>query len=326
MCDMGGYGIGMIHFDIFSDPEDYPSALGAAPDLTVALKGMANEMGVPNNSWIAYIASDDTTLRVLTPNGKVSPPVPLAEIDSILPLPTRSWCPPGVRSSFIAGMMDETNPEGPVPLSLPSGYQKRRPSLDEFSDPRVRNALKSARHLTEQSAYRGFKQAEALLPEGLEPLAVPTIPEGGREDSMSSEVATTEIQYALRTLLDVSIDPSSARGLVFAIGELLDAGNSTPLNELTTIDFLDAEGDAPPADADREMRGAHILMLGEVGATLGRDFLKTFSYDTPSARIYALVLEGKKGKTSPSMALKVRNESLEGGGDDDVDALKDAGD
>lgn len=327
MCDMGGYGVSMIHFDIFSDPEDYPHAEGSAPGLVLTARSMAKEVGIPKGLWIAYIASEDATLRILTPGGTVSPPVPLTEIDAILPLPTHSWCAPGVRRSFIAGTLDESISKGPLPLSLLSGYRQGRPSLDDFSDPRIANALKIARHRSEQSAYRNFKQAEALLPEGLEPLAVPTIPQEERGISESPQAANDEVHYAMRTLLDSPADPSSSRGLAFAIGELLDACDSALINDLASIDFLD-EDDKPPANADRQMRGAHMLLIGEVAATLGRDLIKMLSYDVSDGRMYAVVLEPKKsgGRDGASMALKVRNESLKSGGDDDVDALKDAGD
>lgn len=322
MFDMGEYGVGMIHFDIFSDPEDYPSAVGAAQDLTWTAKTMAKEMGISRNRWIAYIASEDATLRVLTPNGIVSPPVPLAEIDAVLPLPNHSWCPPGVRRSFVSGATNADAPQESRPLALQSGYREDRPGMQEFSDPRIGNAIKIARRLAEQKAYRNFKQIEALLPDGLEPLAVPTIPDEEGGDSGSSEEAQAEMKYALLALLDTSTDMSSARGLAFAITELINACDSAPLNDIGDIGTLDEVG-KPPADADQGMRGAHILLVGEIGAIIGSGLIKALAYNTPEGRVYAVILEGKK-KDDVSMAMTVRRKNLEGGGDDDVDALKNA--
>lgn len=319
MLDMGGYGVGMVHFDIFSDPEDYPPALGTGPDLAVVLSRLAASLDIPRKRWIAYIASDEATLRVLTAQGEVSPPVPLEEIDTILPFPTRAWCAPGVRAAYVAALRDEALDPDAAPFVLQAGYRDRRANADDFSDPSIGNALSIARRSSEQFAYRTFKKIEAHLPEGVEPAATPSLPQ---EEGGTAEKPEAEMSKALMTLMNSSTEPSSSKGLMFAMGELIDAlsVSTDDLNEVMSID-PDA-GHEAPRDAEVGMKGAHLLLLGSVGAALS-DFVTALSFPGPEGRVYAVLGKGKNSIINAT--LTVREVRSERGGDDDVDALKDAG-
>ena len=319
MLDMGGYGVGMVHFDIFSDPEDYPSALGIAPRLRTLMQDLAVSLGLPKNRWVAYIASEDANLRVLTTHGDVSPPVPLSEIDAILPFPTLTCCAPGVRSSYIQGLHEETLDLSDAPFTLRAGYLKRRTDAESFSNPGTANALTIARRISEQYAYRNFKQIEAHLPEGVEPVATPSLPQ---EEGGVSGDPEAEMSSALMTLMNSATDRSSSKSLLFAMGELIDglAHSTNDLNEVMSID-LHAETDAPQ-DAEVGMKGAHLLLIGTAG-TLTPDAVTPLSFSIPEGRVYAVLGKGKKSILNAT--LTVRGVRSERGGDDDVDALEDAG-
>lgn len=320
MLDMGGYGIGIVHFDIFSDPEDYFPALGTAPALVWSSRRLAKHMGLPGRRWVTYIASEGETLRVLSPHGTVSPPIPLAEIDAVLPFPTMAWCAPGVRSTYVKGINDKAFLPGKTPLSLPSGYLSRHVREDAFSDPRIDSALQVARRISEQSAYRNFKQIEAVLPDDLVPVAVPVLPQGGGE---TVENPKAEMSRALVTLMDSSTTPATAQGLAFAMGELIDALSVSSAENLNDFISIDLYRDMDPLQGAKVgMRGAHLLLLGTLGVAVSNQVLP-LSFATPEGRVYAVLQT--KAREIHSSTLTVHHVSSERGGDDDVDALDDTG-
>lgn len=322
--DMGGYGVGMIHYGIFSDPEDHAPARGSAPTLTRAMSELMKSLGIPSGCWVAYIASEKATVRVLSPKGKVSVPVPLAEVDAILPFPTLAWCAPGVRASYVSKVSAGRLKEGPGPHVLPAGYREGRSSGDAFSDPSIGNALNIARRRSEQFAYRTFKEIEANLPEGVEPLATPLLPS---EEGGSSQDSEAEMTRALVTLMAARSNPSTAKSLTFAMVELIDALSTFngDINEFMRIDSSPSrvEGDAP-SNAEEGMRGGHLLLLGGIGAILSEVFTP-LTYDSAEGRVYAIFDKATDAPRALNASLTVSAMQSESGGDDDVDALEDAG-
>lgn len=326
MHSMGEYGVGLIHFDIVSDPEDYPPADASADTLTKVMANMALSFGLKKGQWIAYIASSEDRLRVLTPGGEVSPPMPMAEIDSILPIPDLAWCPAQVRPAYVQGRDAETL-DGEAPYSLPIRYQESRP-LMSFSDPRIENALRIAQSSTEQAAYRNFKQTQASLPGGLEPMAVPTLP-SETKGSLEGRNATEEVTWALGSLMDTKVERPTARSLTFAVGELIDAlaalgiaddvmtMSRAPSTELETQALQSKEG-----GPDTDFRAAHLFLAASADLALS-DPLLSISYDVDGGRLYSVMGAGKRRGLS-SLTLLVRPFGLERGGGDDGDALSDA--
>lgn len=321
MYDMGGYGVGLIHFDIVSDPEDYPPAVGSAPDLTKGMKVMAAKMGL-GDRWVAYIASEEDRLRVLSSTGDVSPPIPLADIDAILPIPNFAWCPPSVRPSYVASLLDGTFDAESHPHYLPVRYLERRGFQDAFSDPQIENALRIARRVTEQSAYRDFKRDQARLPEGLSPVAVPNLPseEGGIIGKPGDE--TWAITQALVTLMDTAPEMSSARRLTFAMGELMDGLSALGgANEIVSLDSSGLDSMPPPSESEFGMRAAHLLLVGAAGMILN-DSIMPISFTSPEGKVYAVL--GVDKKIPQCATLTLRTAALERGRGDDGDALGDA--
>lgn len=323
MHDMRGHGVGMVHFGIVSDPADHPSAENSASELAKTLKMAAASMGLKRKQWVAYIASGEDRLRVLTSAGQVSPPIPLAEIDAILPLPTLAWCPPDVRPSLVWGLRDHSLDPETAPYTLPARYRGRKEALGTFSDPRVEDALRIARRLTEQAAYRDFKKDQARLPEGLAPVAVPVLPsEGGTVIEGASDDVWT-IAQALATLLDSTPDSSSTRGLAFAIGELMDGLNT--LGGADEVVTFDASGEFVeghhPDGAEFDMRAAHILLAGTLDITLSAA-VKPISFTSPEGRVYMVF--GMDKKVPQCATLTLRTSALERGRGDDGDSLGDA--
>lgn len=257
MAKMDGYGVGMIHFDIVSDPADYPVTRDLSRNLASQMKVMATKLGL-GNRWVAFIASDGTNLRVLNQNGAVSVPVPLAEIDAILPLPTRFWCPPEMRHAYVhrsaKGDFDAKRP----PYQLPLRYREREGGKASFTDSRIEDSLRDARRISEQDAYRNFKRDQARLPEGFAPVATPLI--GGH--SGPAKTRDQEVQgivTALGTLMDAPYEKLNAPSIAFAMGEFMDALHSLGLaNEVVSYDASNAP---IPADASMEMCAAHHLLF-----------------------------------------------------------------
>lgn len=319
MYDMGGYGIGLVHFDIVSDPADYPLAAGSASTLTKAMKKAAAAMGLQGR-WIAYIASDQTRLRALTSEGLVSPPIPLAEIDVILPLPAQSWCPSAVRPSYVLARK-----EGRLesPLVLPLRYASRKSAPLAFSDPQIRDALEVARHLAAQGAYRDFKDEQARLPEGLVPAASPELP-AGMKGGRDLEGDLARIAQALGALMGASYDASDAKALTFTMGEFLDALHATKrMNDVVTLDTSGSIPQVLPQGAEVGMRGAHLLLKGLFDLPLS-------GHATPSThlslggRVYALADPGV-GQSPRYATFTLHPFTLERGERDYGDALGNAG-
>lgn len=322
MYDMGGYGVGLVHFDIVSDPEDYPPAVDSAPTLAKSMKVMAAKMEM-RGRWIAYIASEEDRLRVLTPAGHVSPPIPLADIDAILPIPDFAWCPPSIRPAYVANLLDGTFDAESHPHYLPSRYRKRRVSQDSFSDPQIENALRIARRVTEQSAYRDFKRDQAHLPDGLSPVAAPDLPneKGGIIGKPGGE--TWAITQALVTLMDTTPEMPSARRLTFAIGELVDGLSALGgANEIVSLDSSGFGLLHPPSESVFGMRAAHLLLMG-VLSMIPNDSIMSISFTSPEGKVYALLGTDKKAPECATLTL--RTAALERSRGDDDNTLDDSG-
>lgn len=321
--DMGEYAVAMVHFNIVSDPEDHPPAKGIGPTLVRAIQDMATRAGV-DDKWVAYIASDESTLRVLTKPGVASPPIPMAEIEAILPIPTLAWCPPGVRPAYVNGLYDDEFAEQTPPFLLPARYRARQGNPREsFSNPQIAPALNLARKLTEQAAYRDFKGAEANLPEEVQPVASPTLPSRADDSASLDESATkTTILQALYALMNVEPNPVGAGHLVFAMGELIDALDVLGEKDYFDINF-DIEEKAPSRNdqVNYGLKAAHFLLLGPLGFEL-TDLVTPLSYPTPEGWVYKVQLEEKKG-TLLSASVFVRDLGSESGASDDSDTLSD---
>lgn len=319
MYDMGGYGIGLIHFGIVSDPADYPLAAGSASTLTKALKKTAAAMGLQGR-WIAYIASDQTRLRALTPEGLVSPPIPLAEIDAILPLPAHSWCPSAVRPSYVLARGEGSMESA---LVLPLRYEGRKSAPLAFSDPQIKDALEVARHLAAQGAYRDFKDEQARLPAGLVPVASPELP-AGMKGARSMEGDLAQIAQALGSLMGASYDVFDAKALTFTMGEFLDALHATKrMNDVVTLDTSGTIPRALPQSAVVGMRGAHLLLKGLFDLPLsGQATASTYLHS--GEKVYALADPGV-GQSPRYATFTLHPFTLERGERNDGDALGNAG-
>lgn len=312
LWDMGGYGVGMVHFDCVSDPSDYAPAQDSARDLVARVRDLAGELGLPRKQWVMFIAAERDRLRVLTPDATVSVPVPLAEIDAALPLPTRAWCYPSVRAAYVRGLFNATLDPAQAPFELPSGYRAVRDAPGGFEDPKIAAGVAVARRLADQDAYRSFKSTQAVLPEGLEAAASPVLPPNvGPVPADAQE----QVFSALLALLDARFVPESGWALALAITELLDGIRAL---RGTVDDMLRVEQVSSALLAGscvRSARGAHLLMSGSLSA----DVVASMVREGPGWPRYVVMTKDRHFH-----ALRVSPLMSEAGGEDDVDALKDA--
>lgn len=312
LWDMGGYGVGMVHFDCVSDPSDYTPAQDSARDLVDRVQDLAKELGLPRKRWVVFIAAERDRLRILTPNATVSVPVPLVEIDAALPLPTRAWCYPSVRAAYVRGLYDDTLDPAQAPFELPSGYRAVLDAPERFEDPRVAAGMTVARRLADQDAYRSFKTIQAMLPDGLEAAASPVLPSSvGPVPSDAQE----QVFSALLALLEARFVPESGWALAVAIMELLDGIRAL---RGTVDDVLRVE-QVPSAllagSCLQSARGAHLLMSG----SLSGDVVASMVREGPGWPRYVVMTKDRHFH-----ALRVSPLLSEAGGEDDVDALEDA--
>lgn len=284
--DMGEYAIGMVHFDIVSDADDYPAANGYGVRLANMVRAGLPE-GKRGMGWVGLIGADRDRVRVLSHEGRVSPPVPLSEVDAIVPLPTHAWCPAPVRPAYVQTLSTVTL-EGPPPHVLPARYTDSTHTVAQqtFSNPLITDALQLARRAAEQGAYRSFKRAQADLPEGMEPVAVPALPQSHGPRTRPEAEELRVIQQALAVLLDAPTDPSTAQSLVFTIVELLDALNALGRGDLCPA--IRMEDSRPgPSTRETEERAAHLILRPYLGLRTGeRAVLNTF--DSMEGRGYLL--------------------------------------